>query len=154
VLAFRGTEPTDLGDWYTNLAQGALGPLLRTQYDQAAALADQVDAAVGGADLTMTGHSLGGGLASAAAIETDRPAVTFNAAGLNVLTELYRGAPFYTSSTAGYSIEGEILTTLQNHTAAPEAFGTLYQIKPAAADAGANPITLHGMDVVLRALGE
>jgi len=104
-------------------------------------------------DLTMTGHSLGGGLASAAAIDTNRPAVTFNAAGLNSLTELFDGGMFYSSSTVNYSVQGEILTTLQGHTFLPEAFGDLYQLKPSAMDAGASPVFLHGMLAMLDALG-
>jgi RHS repeat-associated protein len=158
VLAFRGTEswgdPGFWGDWWSNLAQGALGPFF-TQYDEATSLADQVNAAVGsGAALTMTGHSLGGGLAAAAGIETDRPAVTFNAAGLNGLTYLVDNGLFYTSSTVNYSVQGEILTTIQHHTLAPEAFGQQYMLKPGPNYTGAGPITLHGISSVLDALGE
>jgi acetyl esterase/lipase len=128
--------------------------LLPTQYWDATALADQVNQAVGGADLTMTGHSLGGGLAAAAALETNRPAVTFNAAGLNSLTELVYGASSYTSRTVNDSVQGEIVTEFQSHLAVtPEAFGELYQLRPAAVDAQADAITLHLMPAVLHALG-
>ena len=148
VLAFRGTQ--DPGDWYTNIAQGLFGPLF-TQYDEATALANQVNEAVGGAALTMTGHSLGGGLASAAALKTNRPAVTFNAAGLNVLTGY--GGFSYSSSAVNYSVRGEILTTLQRQTIGWGAFGQQYQINPAQQDVGADAISLHYMEAVLRALG-
>jgi acetyl esterase/lipase len=44
--------------------------MIRTQYDEATAFGEQVYEAVR-ERLTMTGHSLGGGLASAAALATD-----------------------------------------------------------------------------------
>lgn len=49
----------------------------------------------GGATLTTTGHSLGGGLASAASVVTGRSAITFNAAGLheNTLRMYFEGDP-------------------------------------------------------------
>jgi RHS repeat-associated protein len=153
VLAFRGTN--EGADWLTNIGQGALGPLLRTQYEVAAALADQVNAAVGDASLTMTGHSLGGGLASAAAFETDRPCVTFNAAPLSELSYLYYGGALYTSEMVNYSIRGEILTTASRAVflAPPTTFCRQYQLDPAPVDVGANPVTLHKMPAVLHALG-
>jgi hypothetical protein len=113
-------------------------------------LAEKVDERVNGEDLTMTGHSLGGGLASAAAVATNRPAVTFNAAGLNLLTQ--SRAFSYTSSTVTYSIEGEVLTSLQYATWW-EAFGERRVLKPDPVDVGDNPVTLHSMEVVKRALG-
>ncbi len=152
VLAFRGTEP-NWADWYTNVAQAAAGPLAPTQYQEAVALAQRVGQSVGGAELTMTGHSLGGGLAAAAAIATGRSAVTFNAAGLNPLTVLDEGGLSFGGSVINYSVEGEILTELQSHTIAPEAFGTQYQIAPSPQDAGDSPIQLHSITSVLDALG-
>ena len=150
--SIRGTEP-NWADWYTNFAQGLAGPLLPTQYQEAAALAQRVSQAVGGARLTMAGHSLGGGLAADAAIATGRSAVTFNAAGLNVLTTIYEGGLFFGGSVINYSVEGEILTTLQDHTIAPGAFGQQYEIAPAPQDAGDSPIQLHYITSVLDALG-
>jgi RHS repeat-associated protein len=147
VLAFRGTD--DNGDWYSNIGQSAFGPLLPTQYGEAKELAAQVNQAVGGADLTITGHSLGGGLAGAAALETDRPAVTFNAAGLSLLTT---DGYSYSSSTVNYSVQGEILSSLQNHSFASTAFGKSYRLNPFVADATASPTKLHSMYAVLRAL--
>jgi hypothetical protein len=115
-------------------------------------LAQKVDEAVGGDNLTMTGHSLGGGLAAAAALETNRPAVTFNAAGLNILTELFGGGLSYSNDARNYSVQGELLTLLQTHTLLPEAFGDQYEIKPAPGDAGDSPLQLHEMQTVLNAL--
>jgi RHS repeat-associated protein len=166
VLAYRGTATSGLfdiiGDWYTNIAQGAFGPALHTQYDEATALADQVNAAVGNGSLTMTGHSLGGGLASAAAFETDRPCVTFNAAALNELSYIYYRGFMYSSEMVNYTVKGEVLTTLQRHVflAPATTFCQQYVLEPASDDAKpdaggtglSHMIYLHGMDRVINAL--
>ena len=88
-----------------------------------------------------------------AAIATGRSAVTFNAAGLNTLTVLDEGGLSFGGSVINYSVEGEILTELQSHTIAPEAFGQQYEIAPAPQDAGYSPIQLHYISSVLDALG-
>ena len=46
-------------------------------------IADIVSSRAGSSNVVFTGHSLGGGLASAAAISQGRTAFTFNAAGLH-----------------------------------------------------------------------
>ena len=83
-LAFNGEMP-EVADWMENIAQG-LGFRI-AQYRWAMQVAREVDAAVeqisGGATFTTTGHSLGGGLASAASVVTGATGVTFNAAGLH-----------------------------------------------------------------------
>jgi hypothetical protein len=81
VLAFAGTNSG--GDIGADAYQ-AFG-LPTEQYHQASAIAQKASAAFGD-NLVFTGHSLGGGLASYAALQTGRPAVTFNAAGLHDLT--------------------------------------------------------------------
>lgn len=92
VLAFGGTDDS-LGeiltlnppDWVENICQG-LGWRI-AQYRWAMDVARTVEFATravpGRATLTTTGHSLGGGLASAASVVTGAPGVTFNAAGLH-----------------------------------------------------------------------
>jgi hypothetical protein len=92
VLAFGGTDDS-LGeiltlnppDWVENIGQG-LGWRI-AQYRWAMDVAREVEFATrgvsGGATLTTTGHSLGGGLASAASVVTGATGVTFNAAGLH-----------------------------------------------------------------------
>src|SRR3546814_2258293 len=53
------------------------------QYSDAIALAQRADQVFGEGNVVVTGHSLGGGLASAAALATGASGVTFNAAGLS-----------------------------------------------------------------------
>jgi hypothetical protein len=95
VLAFGGTDDS-LGeiltlnppDWVENIGQG-LGWRI-AEYRWAMNVARAVEFATrgvpGGATLTTTGHSLGGGLASAASVVTGAKGVTFNAAGLHEKT--------------------------------------------------------------------
>lgn len=78
ALAFRGSN--DGPDWTAN-AEQALGRDT-PQYRHAMDVAVDLVAAVG-VNVAFTGHSLGGGLASAAALATGRVAVTFDAAGLH-----------------------------------------------------------------------
>lgn len=115
VLAFRGST-NDLRDWMANGKQG-LGQQT-DYYDRAMSAAWQVNRATGG-EFEITGHSLGGGLASAASAVTGAQATTFNAAGLHDKTAdrflaQYGEKPFDTAKTVvGYQVEGELLTSLQ-----------------------------------------
>ena len=82
VLAFRGTEPDrefgkDVGN---DIAGGAFTSF---QVNEAINVSTKLAKAVGPENLDFTGHSLGGELASVAAIATDGQAVTFNAAGVS-----------------------------------------------------------------------
>ena len=90
VLAFAGTDPSSLEDWGANLQQGV--GALSAQHGQAIGLAEQLSRAVGADNVVLTGHSLGGGLASTASVATDLPAVTFNAAGVHPNTVLAAAA--------------------------------------------------------------
>jgi len=94
VLAFGGTDDTFLeaikggGDWSNNWNQ-VFGHEI-PQYDAAMEIADSLieESNIPKGHLVVTGHSLGGGLASAAAVVAGAPADTFNAAGLNARTLL------------------------------------------------------------------
>ena len=158
VLANRGTEITSAADWSTNGRQ-AVG-MDDPQYQQAVRLARAVYARVGGR-ITFTGHSLGGGLASAQALATGAPAVTFNAAGLDDAT-VGRGSSRRVTppDIAAYSVGGEALTLLQEH--APRLFGLLGHVAdravgtPAVLSPVANdvldPLSLHSIDSVITSL--
>ncbi len=116
VLAFRGST-SDRRDWVSN-AQQAAG-LQSDHYSRALAigraLARHEDVPV-----TITGHSLGGGLASAAAIASGRDATTFNAAGLSQNTINAANAVRSANNVSGvadvsaYYVRGEILSALQD----------------------------------------
>lgn len=81
VVAYAGTNPSEAADIGADAGQ-AFG-LNTTQYNQAIALARKAQGTLGTGNVVFTGHSLGGGLASAAALATNASAVTFNAAGLS-----------------------------------------------------------------------
>lgn len=112
TVVFRGSQSGD--DWKSNAQQG-LG-LNSTHYANALEIGKKL--ARTDADVTLVGHSLGGGLAAEAAIASGRPADTFNAAGLHQNTidqaravAQANGRGF--SSINNYRVPGEILTTLQ-----------------------------------------
>jgi hypothetical protein len=116
VVAFRGSTSA-ASDWTAN-AQQAAG--FRTDHYDKALRIGQLVARSGAGNVTMTGHSLGGGLASAAAVAAGRPAATFNAAGLHENTiqrantirnnEGVRGV----ADVSAFYVRGEILSALQD----------------------------------------
>ncbi len=115
VLAFTGTD--EGRDWKHNIGQG-LG-LDDRQYNQAIVLGRRAKEKLGN-NVVFSGHSLGGGLAAAAAMVADVPAVTFNAAGVHDKTlerhgfdanALKQGAE--QGLIRSYRVENEILTHLQ-----------------------------------------
>ena len=116
-LVFRGTQGGSLRNWWANLRQ-ALG-FPSSQYEQAIKLADAVKKKLGDS-VTLAGHSLGGGLASAGSFATGARAITFNAAGLH---SRYRtGEP---GEIRAHYIRGDPLSAVQDFVPfLPEAAGT------------------------------
>lgn len=112
MLAFRGSE-FELEDWLANGQQGLLG-LPASQYDQAVELAQDVEQALGKGNVIYVGHSLGGGLASAAASAMDGKAIVFNPAGLNSIYNRGGG-----HNIRAHIVIGEVLSTLQNDMVTP-----------------------------------
>ncbi|MDX1303034.1 RHS repeat-associated core domain-containing protein [Photobacterium sp.] len=80
IVAFAGTQVQDMGDLATDGLQ-AFG-LSTAQYRQAISIAKQQYRMASG-NITFTGHSLGGGLATASAMVTGAGARVFNAAGVH-----------------------------------------------------------------------
>ncbi|WP_168844386.1 Mbeg1-like protein [Sphingomonas sp. S2M10] len=167
VVSFRGT--TDGSDWKANARQGVGLP--SDQYGRALLIAKAIGRHPD-APVTITGHSLGGGLASAAALASGRDAQTFNAAGLSDATirqaQTIRGdaaAP----KIAAFYVRGEILSAIQDggdrvagailggipgaiFADAPEAYGTRMPLdgqQPAGQRWYQDtPLARHGMDWV------
>ena len=115
VVAYAGTDEGK--DWRHNFGQG-LG-FQDAQYDQAIALAQQAKLAFGD-NVILTGQSLGGGLAAAASMVNEVPAVTFNAAGVHDKTlERYGFDAEVLKREAeqglirSYRVKNELLTHLQ-----------------------------------------
>jgi RHS repeat-associated protein len=75
VVAFAGSNGAD--DWDDNAR--AFTGARTAQYEQAVRVATRVSQVIGKGELSLTGHSLGGGLAGVAAAATGRAATTFNA---------------------------------------------------------------------------
>jgi type VI secretion system secreted protein VgrG len=159
VLAFRGTE--GVTDWLNNIQQGT--GIGSEQYLRAIDLALAVQRTYGN-NFEITGHSLGGGLATAGILATGstwRPGArgtTFNAAGVHPNTT--RGMRIWLDShkaIQAYRVKGEALTTFQSpgimrKAGIPEAMGVPHQLDPMGMYAG-NPfkemVRLHLMDVVI-----
>jgi hypothetical protein len=102
-LAFRGTEPNDRQDYWADGAQG-LG-FETSQYDQARLLAREVRAKLGNARLIVTGHSLGAGLAAAAAYAVGADATLFNPPSINAAYR--KGTP---GDVRSHIIVGDVLS--------------------------------------------
>ena len=116
VVVYRGVRRTNiLQDSQTCLSQGlGFGAAI---YQQAIQLAKAVVAAYGD-KVIFTGHSMGGGLAASASIGANRPAVTFNSAGVHPATLEGFGLDDATiderlKSIENYYVPGEWLSTLQ-----------------------------------------
>ncbi len=145
VLAFAGTD--DLDDLIVDIWQG-LGRYTN-QYQKAMEIALELKTAIVtnlGQSLITTGHSLGGGLASAAAVVADIHADTFNSAGLSESTLLARdangdpipGVELYPGSLArwlaaetfidAYYLDWDILSFVQDYSPLQDAIGKRIQM--------------------------
>jgi len=83
TVAYAGTDP-EWGDIKADLAQGV--GMQNEQYDRALMIGANMKEAVGAGGFRTTGHSLGGGLASATSATTGAQGATFNSAGLHPAT--------------------------------------------------------------------
>ncbi|MDO5087911.1 MAG: DUF2974 domain-containing protein [Comamonadaceae bacterium] len=116
TVVFQGTTGT-WADWKNNLFQGL--NIESPYYRQAVDIGNTLYRS--GVDVHLVGHSLGGGLASAAAHASGLPATTFNAAGLHKKTvERYGGlsdVPPESVPIKAWYVDGEILDAAQHQSA-------------------------------------
>jgi predicted esterase YcpF (UPF0227 family) len=98
TLAFRGTD--EATDWVESNIPAATGERPES-YEQALAVTEAVIGAVGDEGLTLTGHSLGGGLANYAGVYFDLDFTIFNAAGLSetLIDDLEERGPYHGTGT-------------------------------------------------------
>lgn len=112
VLTPDGLRPTGSEDFVANNFPQSVG-LKTDYYDRAMSLAYQLSRSQ--LDFEITGHSLGGGMASAGAAVSGMRTTTFNAAGLHPLTAQRfaqeNGLPVYDpkQSVVAYQVTGEVL---------------------------------------------
>ncbi|WP_334183081.1 hypothetical protein [Novosphingobium sp.] len=167
TIAFRGSQSA--ADWVNNAQQG-LG-FDSAHYRAALAIGERIARSDAAEQVRFTGHSLGGGLASAAAIASGRPADTFNAAGLHDDTiadarAIHAAAASPTEAQVdSWQVQGEILSLIQDggdrlispFLDLPEAYGNRHVIDAVAPEGTGfigsfNPVSRHGIDWVLSSL--
>jgi hypothetical protein len=111
-VVFQGTNPSSMTDWKNNFAQGL--NMNSPYYNQAVSIGNKVGAS--GASADIVGHSLGGGMASAASRASGAPGWTFNSAGLNANTVTRYGGTNHIPASENinaYQVANEVLTGLQ-----------------------------------------
>ena len=111
IYATQGTNPTSIKDWVNN-AQQIFGA--SPQYEQSVGFAEQYANSEEYQGVSFTGHSLGGGLASANALATSSKAVTFNSAGLSNATKEKFNLTNKTANISAYVVQGEVLDYYQS----------------------------------------
>ncbi len=156
IVAFRGTRgPTNTTDVSTDAKQAA--GLNSGAYQDAIEVANAFTHSTDGSSVVFTGHSLGGGLASTAALATGYDAVTFNAAGLSANTIGQANAANVSGVTAqiqAFYVNGDPVSTLQDALglfglpSPPVAVGQRLILNPVlpttvTPSSAANPVTLH-----------
>lgn len=124
VFAAQGTNFESLGnDWLmTNFAQGF--GLVPGQYSQVVSDVERYQAQYPG--MIITGHSLGGGLATFAGAMTGLQTITFNPAGLGAGSAYQvatNGIPMTQGQIQNYLVDGEALTGVSTLFGQPEPSG-------------------------------
>ncbi|MEQ9885891.1 PAAR-like domain-containing protein [Pectobacterium zantedeschiae] len=111
-VVFRGTRPPEMVDWKNNAQQGV--NMHSDYYQQAVSIGKKIK--LNDANIDCTGHSLGGGMASACSRTSGKTGWTYNSAGLNPSTvEKYGGSITKQNeeNITAYRVKGEILTAIQ-----------------------------------------
>lgn len=112
IVAFAGSG-AQVGDWINNFSQA--GGNTPSQYRQAASVAREFQQRYGDR-VTLTGHSLGGGLASYASLQTGLRATAINSSALSPNNlggnALFNPSVKNNSRITQYYVPGEVLTNL------------------------------------------
>ncbi|PHM46286.1 phospholipase A [Xenorhabdus mauleonii] len=131
IVSFTGSN--ELKDFMASIRQG-LG-YNEEQYNQAVELANKALKAFG-ENIIFTGHSLGGGLASVAALATGKPAVIYNSAGVSDSTLKNMGlSPEVARELAEsglirhYSVQHDWLGGLQKTLPLPQVLGNTIELE-------------------------
>ena len=155
-LVFRGSTLAP-EDWQNNFAQNANDD--SSYYQQAVSLGNRISESGQADNVQIVGHSLGGGMASAAQGGSGAAATTFNSAGLHPKTvarystvaDRMQAEP---DKILAYQVEGEVLTSTQESGVtswfASPAVGQR-SVVPAASDA-VSADDRHAMDEVIDAI--
>ncbi|WP_394824845.1 hypothetical protein [Pendulispora albinea] len=153
VVAYAGTDDAVDGVIDVGSALGIYGPDGSSM--KAVTLAKKAEQAFGKDNIVFTGHSLGGDLASQAAIVGGAPAVTFNAKGTDprLALSVAKISPSEYKSRAndvrGYVVKGEILNGMQDHSPLPGNLGHRVELAPTG---GPNALGKHTMGAVLASM--
>ena len=155
IVAFRGTTLNN-EDWRNNIRQGANED--SEYYKRAVKIGEQIKDSGNTDKVHLAGHSLGGGLASAASGAGKLKATTFNSAGLNKKTiARYSSNPdakVNPENISAIRVKGEVLTKTQEEGmkswVTPEAVGVKTTLDPH--DQSISSDDLHGMDNVIFAI--
>ncbi|MGQ7848429.1 hypothetical protein ACUNV4_28285 [Granulosicoccus sp. 3-233] len=115
IVSFAGTDFVSGGDWLSNIEQ-EFG-FSAFQYEKAVRLAGLLAEVVPSDQLTFVGHSLGGGLATAAAGTGAGDAIVFNPAALTQESAGRLNIDYESSAsnTTIYSVSGELLSDIQTN---------------------------------------
>jgi len=166
VIAFRGTAPDRVSvfkDAYadTSFATGIPSEAMRNYVSRAVEFVKDVQSQNGGAHITLTGHSLGGGIAELLGQASGYDTVTFNAPGAAKLADTLH------DTLAGLSgLSGNSSASIQNYrlwgdviSLVGDQIGSVTTIHPAGASTDDTRVadtlrafTNHGIDSVISAL--
>ncbi|PAJ71967.1 hypothetical protein CJF42_23805, partial [Pseudoalteromonas sp. NBT06-2] len=145
IYATAGTDGVFNPDMVANGKQAFGGSSRQYQLaiQNARTMRDAVQAKSG--KLSFTGHSLGGGLASANALATGLRARTYNAAGLHAKTvRNYGGLKRASKLIDAYHSNTDVLSILQDYTPLPDAAGRRIGISGGG---------MHGIGDICRSIG-
>lgn len=130
---FEGTNPNTKyhQDFGADLEQGLMGntPQYAQALHNAKLIVSKFKPIQNIASLYFFGHSLGGGLANAAALSTGFPAITFNAASLHPDFVSQYKKNYQKRNLAGIYVDGEILSTKLSGAVGLPKTGDRYRIK-------------------------